>query len=129
MQIILVANAATGETCGMEVVRNLLTIPNAPGTGETNEPLFTHPAFTLEHIVSRGAASPEGFWYDQPRDEWVALLQGEAELRFDPGESCLLHAGDSLVIPAHRRHRVERTSHDAVWLALHFQNAACHQPL
>ncbi len=120
LRIILVATGAMGETHGMEVFRNLLTIPNAPGVGETNEPVLTHPAFTLEHIISRGAASPEGFWYDQPRDEWVALLQGEAELRFESGESSLLHAGDSLVIPAHRRHRVERTSHDAVWLALHF---------
>jgi cupin 2 domain-containing protein len=113
----------------MEVVRNLLTIPNAPGVSETNEPMLTHPAFTLEHIVSRGAASPEGFWYDQPRDEWVALLQGEAELRFESGEPTLLRAGDSLVIPAHRRHRVECTSHDAVWVALHYQNAACCAPL
>ena len=77
----------------------------------------------------RHDASRWGMRYDQPRDEWVALLKGEAELRFDSGESRLLYAGDSLVIPAHRRHRVERTSHDAVWLALHFQNVDSHEPL
>ena len=117
-----------GEARGMEMFRNLLAIANPQGVGETNEPMLSHPAFTLEHIISRGAASPEGFWYDQPLDEWVALLQGVAELRFESGESSVLHAGDSLVIPAHRRHRVERTSHDAVWLALHFDNSAWCAP-
>jgi cupin 2 domain-containing protein len=128
LRIILVAMGTMGELGGMKVFRNLLTIPNENGTGETIEPILTHPAFTLEHILSRGAASPEGFWYDQPRDEWVILLKGEAELRFESGESSLLHSGDSLVIPAHRRHRVERTSHDAIWLALHFQNADWDAP-
>lgn len=103
----------------MQEVRPLLT-PSPPGSGESIESLLTHPAFTLEHIVSRGAASPEGFWYDQPRDEWVLLLQGEAELRYDCGESMSLRAGDALIIPARRRHRVERASADAVWLALHY---------
>ena len=103
----------------MQEVRPLLTT-SLPGSGESIEPLLTHPAFTLEHIVSRGAASPEGFWYDQPRAEWVLLLQGEALLRYECGETRNLRAGDTLVIPAHRRHRVEHTSADAVWLALHY---------
>jgi hypothetical protein len=32
-----------------------------------------------------------------------------------------LVAGDSLLISAHLRHRVERTSLDALWLAVHFK--------
>jgi len=84
--------------------------------------------FRLEHIVSRGEASPAGFWYDQPQDEWVALLRGEATLAFQDGTLDLC-AGDALIIPAHRRHRVAFTSADAVWLALHFGETVAKNPL
>ena len=93
--------------------------PDAPGE-ETCATLLRHPAFILEHIVSRGAASPDGFWYDQERPEWVLLLRGEADLRFEAGETVFLTAGDPLLIPAHCRHRMDRTSPDALWLALHY---------
>jgi cupin 2 domain-containing protein len=100
---------------------NLLApLPGAPGV-ETNATLLRHSAFVLEHIVSRGAVSPEGFWYDQERDEWVLLLCGQAVLCFESGESLTLAAGTPLLIPAHCRHRVEHTSPDAIWLALHYE--------
>lgn len=95
---------------------------------ETITALIDHPAFTLEHIVSRGAASPEGFWYDQDRPEWVLLLHGEAALRFESGETRQLVAGEHLVIPAHCRHRVESCSPDALWLALHYQDDRSLRP-
>ena len=41
--------------------------------------------FRIERIVSRGQASPPGFWYDQETDEWVLLVSGSATLRFDDG--------------------------------------------
>jgi cupin 2 domain-containing protein len=105
------------ETNGMH---NLLNpSPGAPGQ-ETIAPLIRQPGFTLEHIVSRGAASPDGYWYDQDRSEWVLLLRGEAGILFESGESHALIAGDHLIIPAHRRHRVEHSSPDALWLALHY---------
>ncbi len=103
----------------MDPSYNLLVPPSGPPGEETITALIRNSAFTLEHIVSRGAANPDGFWYDQDRDEWVLLLCGEAELRFESGETIRLTAGDPLLIPAHRRHRVERTSADAIWLALH----------
>jgi cupin 2 domain-containing protein len=81
----------------------------------------------LEHLVSHGQASPPGFWYDQPEDEWVMLLQGTATLAFetDAGQETLdLIAGDALTIPARLRHRVASVSPDAVWLALHFGSHA-----
>lgn len=77
----------------------------------------------IERIVSRGHASPPDFWYDQEQDEWAVLLQGFAELRLrDPDETIELDVGDHVLIPAHRRHRVEYTSDEpeAVWLAVHF---------
>ena len=75
--------------------------------------------FRFEHIVSNRAASRPGFWYDQDNSEWVALVRGHATLEFDDGR-LELEPGDSLVIPAHVKHRVAETSADAVWLALHF---------
>ena len=55
----------------------------------------------IERIVSQGHASPEGFWYDQDEPEWVALLQGAAELEFEDGRRHSMGAGDWLAIPAH----------------------------
>lgn len=77
----------------------------------------------IERIVSHGHASPAGFWYDQPRHEWVALLAGEATLRFEEdGPMVELRPGDWLNIPAGRRHRVEWTTPEeqTVWLAVHY---------
>ncbi|WP_305046842.1 cupin domain-containing protein [Geoalkalibacter sp.] len=77
----------------------------------------------IERIVSRGQASPEGFWYDQEQDEFVLLAQGEAELELqDPVERIRLVPGDWLVIPAHRKHRVAWTSarQDSIWLAVFY---------
>jgi len=77
----------------------------------------------IERIVSCGHASPPGFWYDQDRPEWVALLQGQARLEFADGRSLSLRAGDWLAIAAHARHRVAATSAapPAIWLAVHYQ--------
>ncbi|MCB1092947.1 MAG: cupin domain-containing protein [Verrucomicrobiae bacterium] len=76
----------------------------------------------IERIVSRGHASPDGFWYDQAEDEWVALLTGRAEVRLED-RTIALAPGDWLHLPAHCRHRVESTDpgRDTVWLAVFFQ--------
>ena len=77
----------------------------------------------LERIVSRGHRTPDGEWYDQEWNEWVLVLTGRAELRIE-GEDDLIQLGpgDSLLLPAHVRHRVEWTdpAGDTVWLALHY---------
>ncbi len=79
-------------------------------------------ALRIERIVSRGHASPPGFWYDQEMDEWVLLVKGSASLSFADGREIALAPGDHLLIPRHVRHRVERTDPegDTVWLAVHF---------
>ena len=92
---------------------------------ERFDPLLRSATCRLERIVSIGHATPAGEWYDQDRDEWVALLQGRAGLRFaDEDGARTLGPGDFLWIPAHRRHRVEWTSRrpPAIWLALHFDH-------
>ena len=77
----------------------------------------------IERIVSRGHASPDNFWYDQPQHEWVLVLQGEAQLRFkENNESVKLHPGDYVNIEPHTMHRVEWTAPDqeTIWLAIHY---------
>lgn len=84
--------------------------------------------FRLERIVSGGQATAPGEWYDQEAHEWVVLLTGAAGLRFeDEPEPRVLSPGDYLLIPAHRRHRVEWTDPDrpTVWLALHYHDESC----
>jgi len=106
---------------------NLLpTLPGDPESPrvETIHPLIQTSSMRLEHIVSRGQASSPGFWYDQPDDEWVMLLRGTATLDFGNEGMLGLKAGDSLTIPAHQKHRVDKVSEDAVWVALHFNTAS-----
>lgn len=91
---------------------------------ERFEELICGDGFKLQRIVSTGHATPDGQWYDQNFDEWVVLLAGSAALRFeDEPEEVVMGPGDYLMIPAHRRHRVERTDETkpTVWLALHYQ--------
>ena len=76
----------------------------------------------IERIVSNGHVTPVGQWYDQSRDEWVILLQGQATLLFEETHKLIrLAPGDYLLIPAHTRHRVEWTLPDfnTIWLAIH----------
>ena len=76
----------------------------------------------IERIVSKGHVTPAGQWYDQARDEWVMLLQGQATLLFEKNrQSVSLNPGDYLLIPAHARHRVEWTPPEVntIWLAVH----------
>ena len=89
----------------------------APGT-EQFTTLLERDGTRIERIVSNEHSSPEGFWYDQPEDEWVLLVAGEAVLDFDAGAPLHLKAGDHVFIPRHVRHRVLSTSPQAVWLAI-----------
>lgn len=75
----------------------------------------------IERIVSHGHASPDGFWYDQDRHEWVVVLKGAAKLRFED-EVLEMTSGSFVHIPAHRKHRVEWTTPDepTIWLAVFY---------
>ena len=73
----------------------------------------------IERIVSHGHASPDGFWYDQDRHEWVVVLKVAARLRFED-ETIEMKAGDFVNSPAHRKHRIEWTTPEelTIWLAV-----------
>jgi len=90
---------------------------------ELVEVLVESPHVRIERIVSTGHASPAGYWYDQEQSEWVVVLRGEARLLFEgDGEPMHLVPGDHVLIPAHRKHRVEWTTPEepTVWLAVFF---------
>ncbi|MEZ4329682.1 MAG: cupin domain-containing protein [Polyangiales bacterium] len=97
-------------------VPNLFEGVEPPAVGETFTALLTTPSVTIERIVS--SLRPDGGEYDQPHDEWVVLLRGDAELEV-AGQTRTLRAGDYVLLPAHTKHRVLRTSHGALWLAVH----------
>lgn len=103
---------------------NLLSNLPTALSEELTTVLSESPHVRIEQIISTGQASPEGFWYDQDESEWVMVLSGAATLRFDDGEVLLMAPGDYVLIPAHRKHRVEETSADkpTVWLAVFFGN-------
>ena len=89
---------------------------------ELFESLVDSPHVRIERIVSKGHRSPYGFWYDQPQNEWVLLLKGDAVLEFEGEPSVEMKPGTAVLIPSHCRHRVIQTSADehTVWLAVHF---------
>lgn len=95
-----------------------------PKAAEQFDTLLARPGMRVERIVSTGQASPTGFWYDQPQQEWVVLLTGSAGLAFadTPDQTLVLRPGDAVTIAAHRRHRVEWTApgETTVWLAIHY---------
>ena len=95
---------------------------------ELFEQLHASAGVRVERVVSQGHTSPaEGQWYDQPGDEWVVLLTGQATILFDdPRREVSLVTGDWLLIPTHARHRVTRTSSDqpCIWLAVHLPSEA-----
>jgi cupin 2 domain-containing protein len=100
-------------------IKNLFAEMPDPAGGEQTLTLAQTKQMRVERIVSNGQASPADFWYDQETDEWVVLLQGTARLQFADGEGVELKSGDFLMIRRHTKHRVEETSADAVWLAVH----------
>ena len=105
----------------------LAGLHGAAGEGERFDALLETPDLRLERIVSpAGHAAPADEWFDSARDEWVLVLQGRGALIFEdtPGE-VVLNPGDTLHLPARRRHRVAWTDpHRAtVWLALHYEPA------
>ena len=77
----------------------------------------------IVRIVSRGHASPTGFWYDQEKSEFILIVQGRASLKIENvPDIVVLKTGDYLSIGAHVKHRVEWTDPacETIWLAVHY---------
>lgn len=100
---------------------NIFNLPSPLPNKELFESLISTDNISIERIISTGQTTPQGEWYDQDLDEWVILLQGFASLTYADGAATNLTPGDYLLIPAHRKHRVEYTSSEppCIWLAIH----------
>ncbi len=106
---------------------NLFEVDGPPGPDERFDPLLEREGLRIERIVSTGQASPAGFWYDSPHEEWIVLLAGAATLEFEgETEAHAMRPGDYVRIPAHCRHRVAWTSasEPTFWLAVHYGDTA-----
>ncbi|TDN69525.1 cupin domain-containing protein [Paraburkholderia sp. BL10I2N1] len=106
---------------------NLFGVDGPQSPDERFDTLAVGKGVRVERIVSTGQASPEGFWYDNPHEEWVVLLSGGAALEFEAEtEHRTMQPGDYVRIPAHCRHRVAWThaGEPTFWLAIHYENAA-----
>ena len=83
--------------------------------------IFKNETIKIEKIVSNGQISPEIFWYEQEKSEFILLLEGYAILEFENRE-VELKKGDCLNIEAFEKHRVKFTSLDepTVWFAVFY---------
>ena len=104
-------------------VKNIFHSTPGKLKSEIIETLLDKSNIKIERIISSGQSSPEDFWYDQDKNEWVILLSGSAVILFENNETeKILKPGDYIFIPAHLKHRVNRTdkNQNTVWLAIFF---------
>jgi len=89
---------------------------------EILEKIISKKNLKVERIISNGHSSPPNYWYDQNSNEFVLLLKGSAELLFENEGKVFLKPGDYLIIPPHKKHRVENTdkSKKTIWLTIYF---------
>lgn len=102
-------------------MNNIFKLPDKLPDKEVSEALIPDRGILIERIISAGQSSPPGFWYEQERDEWVVLIQGESGLLWENGRQLIMKPGDWVFLPAGERHRVEWTSPSppCIWLAVH----------
>jgi len=98
---------------------NILKLPAEIPKKELFEKLAQEKDVLIERIVSYGHKTPDDYWYNQEKDEWVILFQGEAVILFEDETEINLKSGDYLLIPKHKKHRVKKTSSPCIWLAVH----------
>lgn len=100
-------------------LKNIFSNISEVGDEEQFSLLGKSPNCRIERIVSAGYSSPKEFWYDQENDEFIILIQGEATLEFEDG-MVDMKAGDYLIIPKGRRHRIEKSSFEpaCIWLCV-----------
>ena len=104
------------------IVKNIFRDIPENSEDEFFEVLLNNPAFKMERIISQGHVSPDNFWYDQDKNEFVLLISGSAKISFENEGIVEIIPGDYFIIPAHKKHRVEFTqpAEKTIWLTLYF---------
>lgn len=107
-------------------MKNLFELPGEVTGHETDEFLEAlvcgEHGVNIERIVSQGQVTEEGKWYDQDRDEWVAILKGSSKIQYEDGREITLEEGEHVFLPRHVKHRVSYTSSPCIWLAVFGKN-------
>ncbi|MCI4406948.1 MAG: cupin domain-containing protein [Sulfuricurvum sp.] len=96
-------------------LNNLSIAPYPNEEAETFTTLFENTSLKIEAI--RSWLKNPGELYNQDRDEWVLLVEGEAELEIED-QILKLCKGDYLLIPKYTSHRVRSTAKDTLWLGI-----------
>ena len=89
----------------------------APAIGELAETIVLVDGVRIGQILSGELNQAIG--YDQDHDEWVVLLQGDADIEMD-GERITLGPGDWLYLPRRTPHRLIRAARGTNWLTVDF---------
>lgn len=103
-------------------VNNIFKLPQDLPQQELFEVLLSDQKVLIERVISTGQVTPPEEWYDQDRNEWLIVLQGEGELSYEDGSRIKLTVGNYLYIPARQKHRVEYTTTEppCIWLTIFF---------
>ncbi|MCZ2341455.1 MAG: DUF1653 domain-containing protein [Bacteroidales bacterium] len=103
-------------------VENIFETLPAPLPQEVVQTLIQAADVRIERIISHGHCSPPGFWYEQPQQEWVIVLQGAARLEWEH-HTLEMRPGDYVNIPAFQKHRVAWTTPDepTIWLGVRYR--------
>jgi cupin 2 domain-containing protein len=96
-------------------VKNLYNTPCPEENHETFSTLFENRIFKIEAINSWLKKPGEAYYQEQ--DEWVLLLEGDAELELNHNRYTL-QRGDYLFIPKHTPHTVLWTSKNTRWIGI-----------
>lgn len=104
-----------------EVFDFLSDIPDA-SKEEVFETIVKNENIKIERIVSSGQTTPSDYWYDQTKDEFVLVIDGEAKIKYDDGTIFDLKKGSSLYIKAKQKHQVIYTADKTIWLAIFVEN-------
>lgn len=99
---------------------NLFEDLNIPNSGESFVSLYEKDGILIERIVSSDKL--EAKQYNQPYDEWIVLLEGEARLEVNNKE-IFLHKGDTSLLEKNVPHKVLSTKKGTIWLCIHLKKS------
>ncbi len=97
---------------------NLFDFELPPEDQEKFDTLLQKENIIIKRIVSNTLSTPQIFL--QHCDEWVCVLKGCAKIKMDD-KVYVLKSGDTLFIPANRKHTLLKTRKTVIWLAVYIE--------